>query len=344
MSKLRVGILFGGQSSEHEVSLLSARSVVTALDTTKYEPVLIGIDTHGLWHRLQSMDQLLQTSDASLISLPTQMPAVAMQSWPLISTSLNVDVIFPVLHGPMGEDGTIQGLLTLANLPYVGSGVLGSAIGMDKDVMKRLLREAGLPVGDFVAVHRFEMSNFDSDQIVKRLGMPLFVKPANAGSSVGVTKVRSKEELWSAIQIAIKYDSKVLIEAAIGGQEVECAVLGNNQPRASIVGKITPRHDFYSYEAKYLDNSGADFEIPADLPVAISKHIQELSVTAFKVLCCRGMARVDFFVTPNEILINEINTIPGFTEISMYPKLWQASGLEYTDLISELIELALVEV
>jgi D-alanine-D-alanine ligase len=253
-----------------------------------------------------------------------------------------LDVVFPILHGPFGEDGTVQGLLKLANIPFVGAGVLGSAVGMDKDVMKRLLRDAGIPIARFIVLNKYSAPEVDFDDARGQLGLPLFIKPANLGSSVGIHKVRDREEFDRAVRDAFKYDNKVLIEECIVGREIECSVLGNDQPVASVLGEILPRHEFYSYEAKYLDESGAVLEIPAKVPPEISDRIREVAIKTFSVLCCEGMARVDFFLrNGEEIIVNEINTIPGFTRISMYPKLWEASGLPYGELIDKLIGLAL---
>ena len=253
-----------------------------------------------------------------------------------------VDVVFPVLHGPFGEDGTIQGLLKLAGLPFVGAGVLGSAVGMDKDVMKRLLREARISVPKFLTFHRHGADEIRFDAVKRQLGVPVFVKPANLGSSVGISKANSSSALARAVKEAFRYDSKILVEEHIQGREIECSILGNDNPIASLPGEIVTRHDFYSYEAKYLDKKGAELMIPAKLPAPVAKTIQETAIDTFKVLCCEGMARVDFFLRGrNEVLVNEINTIPGFTQISMYPKLWEASGISYPKLIDRLIQLAL---
>jgi D-alanine-D-alanine ligase len=253
-----------------------------------------------------------------------------------------LDVIFPVLHGPFGEDGTVQGLLKLANVPFVGAGVLGSALGMDKDVMKRLLREAGIPIARFIATSRYSSEEIDFDYAQGRLGLPLFIKPANLGSSVGIHKVKDREGFERAVSDAFNYDNKIVIEEYIAGREIECSVLGNNNPIASVPGEVLPRHEFYSYEAKYLDENGAVLEIPAKVSAEISDSMRQLAIRTFSVLCCEGMARVDFFLrNDSEIIVNEINTIPGFTEISMYPKLWEATGVSYRDLIDKLIELAL---
>ena len=251
-----------------------------------------------------------------------------------------LDVVFPVLHGTFGEDGTVQGLLKLANIAFVGADVLGSAVCMDKDVMKRLLRDAGIPIADFVVMESGKDADFS--EIAARLGMPLFVKPANLGSSVGIHKVNSFAELQPAVEDALRYDRKVIVEEFIAGREIECSVLGNEKPIASLPGEIVPTHEFYSYEAKYIDAKGATLEIPAKLPADTVKKIQALAVQSYKVLCCEGMGRVDMFLTPdNKLVLNEINTIPGFTKISMYPKLWEHTGISYSELLDRLIELAL---
>lgn len=348
MKKTRVGILFGGQSAEHEVSLQSAKNIIASLNREKYEPVLIGIDKTGRWHLQEESTYLLHAENPKLIALNKSSDAVSLTPWKSDANihskqgSQGIDVIFPVLHGPLGEDGTVQGLLKLAHLPFVGAGVLGSAVGMDKDVMKRLLRGAGIPVGKFLVVKDSEKKSLSFAAIQKQLGVPFFVKPANLGSSVGVSKVHSEAEFDKAIHDAFSYDTKILIEEYIEGREIECAVLGNDAPEASVAGEIVPTHEFYSYDAKYIDEDGAKLIIPVSLPDATLKEVQELAVNAFKVLCCEGMARVDFFLTKDgKIFVNEINTIPGFTKISMYPKLWEASGVGYTELIDRLIQLAI---
>jgi D-alanine-D-alanine ligase len=348
-NKIRVGILFGGKSAEHEISLLSAKNVIDAIDKSKYEPVLIGIDKNGQWLVNENSDFLLNTSNPKLIALnksDSQHIALAPQSQGRLvklesgDIGQTVDVVFPILHGPMGEDGTIQGLLKLANIPFVGAGVLGSAVGMDKDVMKRLLRDAGIPVSKFRVFRRGD--NIDFDAVTQALGLPLFVKPANLGSSVGISKAKDKAGFEKAVKLAFRYDSKIVIEEAIKGREIECAVLGNENPQASIAGEIIPTHEFYSYEAKYIDEQGARLEIPAKIPAETLQRVQEMAVKTFKALDCEGMGRVDFFLTDDgSLYVNEINTIPGFTKISMYPKLWEASGIGYTELISRLIELAM---
>jgi len=250
--------------------------------------------------------------------------------------------VFPVLHGPFGEDGTVQGLLKLANIPFVGASVLGSAIGMDKDVMKRLLRDARVPIGRFHVYGRSAADRIKFTPLTKDLGQPLFVKPANLGSSVGISKVEKRSELEAAVRNAFRFDNKILIEEFIEGREIECSVIGNDDPIASLPGEIVTGHNFYSYDAKYIDDQGSRLEIPAKLPRAIVKSVREIAIKTYRTLCCEGMARVDFFVKANgQVLVNEINTIPGFTQISMYPKMWAASGISYPKLIDRLIQLAL---
>ncbi len=351
--RLRVGILFGGKSAEHEVSILSARNVLVALDPDKYEPVLIGIDKGGRW-LLQRADELLAAKgDPRLLRLDAGAPTVALEPRPTggelavaAAPTAHLDVVFPVLHGPMGEDGTVQGLLELADLPYVGAGVLGSAVGMDKDVMKRLLQHAGVPVARFRTLRRVD---FDRDPAATaaragELGFPLFTKPANLGSSVGVRKVRSPAEVDAALAEAFAYDVKALAEEAVVGRELECSVLGDEDPIASVAGEVVVSHadGFYSYDAKYVDEHGATITIPARLAPAEMDRVRRLAVRAFQVLEASGMARVDFFLRPDgELLVNEINTIPGFTAISMYPKMWEASGIPPRELVTRLIDLAL---
>ena len=348
--KLRVAILFGGKSAEHEISLISARNIGEAIDKNKYEILSIAIDKEGRWFFDQAARLLndkattqvkFQRGCDSTAVLPgaTQTPMIRVSAGRALGA---VDVVFPVLHGPFGEDGTVQGLLKMANVPFVGAGVLGSAIGMDKDVMKRLLRDAGIPVAKFVVFDRNCVDKIAFATMKRTVGLPLFVKPANLGSSVGISKVSNREQFRRAIEEAFRYDSKVLLEEYIRGREIECSVLGNENPIASLPGEIITRHDFYSYDAKYIDEKGAQLIIPAKLPKGVVKKIQETAIKCFRVLCCEGMARVDFFLRDGrEIIVNEINTIPGFTKISMYPKLWEASGISYPDLIDRLIQLAL---
>jgi len=352
--KLRVAILFGGKSAEHEVSLQSAKNVLNAIDKSRFEPVLIGIDKQGAW-RLNDATHLLADSDnpqlfalnkphAELSLLPgtNSDQIVAINSTRTIG---NIDVVFPVLHGPYGEDGSMQGLLKLMNIPFVGSGVLGSALGMDKIVMKKLLRDAAIPIARFLSFSDHQKDKIHFQEIIQQLGLPVFIKPANLGSSVGISKVKDESEFRTAIDEAFNYDRKILIEETIDGREIECAVLGNENPMASVPGEVicnSHTDGFYSYEAKYIDENGAVLEIPANLTKTEQLNIQELAIKSYETLCCEGMARVDFFLKPNgELVVNELNTIPGFTSISMYPKLWEATGKSYSELISDLIDLAL---
>src|SRR5580658_766828 len=385
MKKLRVGILFGGRSGEHEVSLLSAASVLNAIDKDKYEVVPIGITKDGRWLTADDAENLLQgklvleprhlragdpetTQPAAVLArgesvvvppepvhrqsglVPFQTDAVLTRR--ASDRAIDVDVIFPVLHGTFGEDGTIQGLLELADMPYVGAGVLGSAAGMDKDIMKALFRAAGLPIVKHVTLLRSEWEanpKIIQKLIESKLKYPMFVKPANLGSSVGISKAHDPKELGPAIEEAAKFDRKIVIEQGVGGKkkarEIECSVLGNDDPVASVPGEIVPGKEFYDYTAKYLDE-GSELIIPAKLTKAETKRVQELAVQAFRAVDCSGLARVDFLMEPGsgksrKIYLNEINTMPGFTAISMYPKLWAASGLDYPDLIDRLIQLAL---
>ena len=349
MSKLKVGILFGGKSAEHEVSLLSARNVFDAMDRDRYEPVLIGIDKDGRWLLNDESLFLLDTDDPERIRLSPSNDRITLapESRGLISNlsasakERFVDVVFPILHGPFGEDGTVQGLLKLADIPFVGAGVLSSAAGMDKDVMKRLLRDADLPIGKFYILKSHEKIPPFGD-ITRELGCPVFVKPANMGSSVGVSKARDEAGYLAAVNEAFRFDTKILLEEFIPGRELECSVLGNEEPQASVPGEVKPTHEFYSYDAKYIDENGALLEIPAKISEETSSRIRELAIKTFLALECEGLGRVDFFLKENnEIIVNEINTMPGFTRISMYPKLWEASGISYSRLIDILIEFAL---
>jgi D-alanine-D-alanine ligase len=388
MKKLRVGILFGGRSGEHEVSLLSAASVLNAIDKEKYEVVPIGITKDGRWLTSEHAENLLtgkaagegahsthphlragdpETTPAAAVLaqgesvvvppepahrenglMPFQTDAAHLRR--ASDRAINVDVIFPVLHGTFGEDGTIQGLLELADIAYVGAGVLGSAAGMDKDIMKSLFIAAGIPIVKHVTILRSAWEQ-DPKKVKKLVGgklkYPVFVKPANLGSSVGISKAHNRKELGPAIEEAAKFDRKIVIEQGVGGKkqkarEIECSVLGNDDPVASVPGEIVPIKEFYDYNAKYLDE-GSQLIIPARLTKAQTKKVQELAVAAFKAVDCSGLARVDFLMDPKtrKIFLNEINTMPGFTSISMYPKLWAASGLEYADLIDRLIQLGI---
>ncbi len=362
MGRKRVLIVCGGKSAEHEVSLVSALSVAKALDKDRFEVLLVGIDRKGHW--------LLPGETQALLEAPMlHMPSLAEGRKALIENAksevfllpssarselvdgrnaaagLPFDVVLPLVHGTNGEDGKLQGLFELADVPYVGAGVLGSAIGMDKDVAKRLMRDAGLPIAHYFPLR---IEKWDPEEILDRaelrFGYPYFVKPANCGSSVGVHKVRSRNEAVDAFADAFRYDHKLLVEQACIGQEIECAVLGDEAPQASVVGEIKPTHEFYDYAAKYVDENGAELVIPARLSAETTEHVRNLAVKAFQALECEGMARVDFLVThdaPEGVFLNEVNTIPGFTPVSMYPRLWEASGLSYADLLARLIELAI---
>lgn len=343
--KINLAIIFGGRSAEHEVSINSARNIVAAINKSKYEIILIGIDRKGNWYQFKKEELL--SGKFSSVDGNFGMPACPFTEdgeffVAFVKSKKKIDVVFPILHGPFGEDGTMQGLLKLSNVPFVGPGVLGSAIGMDKDVSKRLLKEAGIPVSKFVVFGSSQKKEVYFNKIKKELGLPVFVKPANLGSSVGISKANNEKEFDKAIKLAFRYDKKIIIEEAVVGKEIECAVLGNEKPSASIPGEIVPSRDFYSYEAKYIDADGAVMRIPADISKTVADKIQKMAVAVFETLCAEGMGRVDFFLTAkNEIFVNEINTIPGFTSISMYPKLWEHSGIKYADLIDKLIGFAI---
>jgi D-alanine-D-alanine ligase len=354
--KLRIGILYGGRSAEHEVSLQSAKNVMAAIDPAKYEVIPIAITRNGRW-RMGALPPGFP-SNHTIPGVPKEGVEVIPAGRPSASGPLipihgrgshrgprHVDVIFPVLHGTFGEDGTVQGLLELAGIAYVGAGVLGSAVGMDKDVMKRLFRERGLPIVPYVALRRIDIQ-LNLRQVCldvsKKFRYPVFVKPANLGSSVGVSKAANRKELEKALHLASEYDGKILVEKAIRGREIECAVLGNEEPIASVPGEVIPGGEFYDYAAKYRDDT-AQLVVPAPLKPVQVREVQELAIAAFQAIECSGMARVDFFLEnkSGKILVNEINTIPGFTSISMYPRMWEASGLPYSQLIDRLIELAI---
>lgn len=352
--KLKVAIVFGGRSTEHQISLLSATNVYESLDKEKYDPILIGIDKSGQWHLNGTSINLTNRGDANKVSLPhtTQEPLLISQNTgahSIISADgqfdkKNIDVIFPVLHGTYGEDGSIQGLAKLADLPCVGCNIVGSAVGMDKDIMKHVLRSNGIEVAPWITVRRGDAEYPSYNQAQEKLGSELFLKPANLGSSVGVSYCNSEVGYNGAIKEALLYDDKLIIESKVVGREVECAILGNQNPKASLPGEVVPREGFYSFENKYLDEKGAALHIPAKLSDEQISAIQELAIKTYKVLECRGMSRVDMFMTEqDELIINEINTIPGFTNISMYPKLWECTGLPQKELITRLIELAIEE-
>jgi D-alanine-D-alanine ligase len=353
--KLRVAVLFGGRSAEHEISILSARNIVEALDRDRFEPVLVGIDKEGRWLVQEEAMLLGQSRDPRLVRLNQEMPEASIAPHQSAETTLQVaagaplavDVVFPVLHGPMGEDGSVQGLLTLAGVPFVGAGIAGSAVGMDKDLMKRLLAEAGIPIvaHRVVRAARWARARQTVIEELGVLGSPSFAKPANMGSSVGVSRATTPAELEVAIDHAFEFDDKVVVEAGVPGlRELECAVLGNDEPAASRVGEIVVSHadGFYSYDAKYVDEHGATTVIPADITEDETRAVQALAIRTFGALECAGLARVDFFRAQSGALyVNEVNTLPGFTNISMYPKLWEASGVPQRELVSRLIDLAL---
>ena len=356
--RLRVGVLFGGRSGEHEVSLASAASVIRGLDPDKYEAVPIGISKEGHWLTPADSGAKLNAAQRKLPDVLRAGQRVVMAADPTDAALIpldrgntgatdaqRLDVVFPVMHGTYGEDGTIQGLLDLAGLPFVGAGVLGSAIGMDKDVSKKLLQHAKIPVVPWVTVYRADWERDPRSiqkQIEKKFRYPVFVKPATLGSSVGMTKVHSRAELAPALNLASEFAMKILVERAVNAREIEVSVLGNHDPKASVPGEIVPHREFYDYQAKYLEE-GTALLIPAKLKPAQVKKIQQLAVAAFRTLELSGMARVDFFLEKKggKLYLNEVNTIPGFTSISMYPKMWEASGIPFRELIDRLIELAL---
>jgi len=366
--RLRVGVLFGGRSGEHEISLRSALTVMSAMDPARYEIVPVGIGRDGKWYLERNALKVLAEKTPHLAALSAGGTQVTLLPHPegqaLVATHADgtrgavsephdaipgLDVVFPVLHGTYGEDGTVQGLLELAGIAYVGAGVLGSAIGMDKDAQKRLLRDAGVAVVKYIAIDRADYHETPElgARLARKIGYPVFVKPNALGSSIGISKVKRAADLNAALDDAFQYDRKALIEASCEGRELECAVLGNDRPEASVPGEVLVKgaHEFYDYESKYVDPEGSSTKIPADLPAAKAKKLRAMAVAAFKALSLRGMARVDFLASSDlrEIYVNEVNTIPGFTSISMYPKLWEASGLPLPKLIDRLIELALEE-
>ena len=349
--KMKVGILFGGRSSEHTISLLSAKNVIDAIDRNIFEPVLIGIDKKGQWHYNEGAMKIINQEDPKLIALNNlNKPILLSQNTDdhsLVSvndhqTLAQIDVIFPVLHGTYGEDGSVQGLAKLANLPCVGCGILGSAIGMDKDVTKRLLRDAGINIADFVTLRKGYNDQLTYEHLSSKLGRELFIKPANLGSSVGVSFVKNKEEFDNAVAAGFEYDPKVVVEEKVAGREIECAVMGNEYPLASAIGEVIPKDEWYSFDSKYVDADGAKCMIPAELDESIVEKVQKLAIQTYRLLECEGLTRVDMFLQDNgNLVVNEINTIPGFTKISMYPKLWEVSGITYTELITKLIEYAI---
>jgi D-alanine-D-alanine ligase len=374
VKKLRVGVIYGGRSGEHEVSVASAASIIKHLDRGRYEPIPIRIEKDGRWTladkaptaisaadviehvRLESARSIRPGREAHLVAHPGEDTVLSIERQATSSDidatgaatvrGVGLDVVFPVLHGPFGEDGTVQGLLELANVPYVGAGVLGSAVGMDKAVMKTLFIASNLPVGPYIVVLRPEWTagaDAVATRVAEELRYPVFVKPANLGSSVGISKAKSDADLLTAMELALQFDRKIVIEAAVpGAREIECSVLGNDDPQASIPGEVIPSREFYDYEAKYLDDA-SQVIIPADLSDTQVRDVQRLAIAAFRAVDCAGMARVDFLMSRDDgrMYLNEVNTIPGFTTISMYPKMWEASGLSYPALIDRLITLAL---
>ena len=349
MKKINLCLLVGGRSAEHEVSLISGSNVMKVADKKKYRLTLVGIDKLGRWFLIKNSDPFLASRPPKKIVFEENASAafVPGSQGRLIgikdrSISKKIDVVFPVLHGTFGEDGTVQGLLELADVPYVAPDVVGSALGMDKDAQKRLLKEAEIPTAKFLIFRKKDFKKIKYAAISKKLGDTVFVKPANLGSSVGISKAGSKRDFGKALKEAFRYDNKILIEKAIAGRELECSVLGNENPQASAVGEIIPHHEFYYYKAKYIDKDGAGLAIPAKIPKKIADKFRALAVKTFRALCCEGMGRVDGFWGKNgQLYISEINTIPGFTSISMYPKLWEESGLPYSQLIDKLIELGI---
>jgi D-alanine-D-alanine ligase len=352
--KIRIGLIFGGRSGEHEISLLSARSVLAALNPEKYEITQIGVTHQGSWlvgdEVLEALSRLRtgELTPAAILPVPEDQALYAIrstQAGAILERFADLDVVFPLLHGTFGEDGTIQGLLEMADLAYVGSGVLGSSVGMDKALFKDVMRSNGVPVVESITVLRKEITS-EMEAVLARLEQlapyPLFVKPANLGSSVGITKCRSRADLLEGLMEAARYDRRVLVERSVNGREIEVSVLGNDDPRASVPGEVIPADEFYTYDAKYHDDR-SQLIIPAVLPQEIVEQVQQIAVRAFRACDCAGLARADFLLDKdtNELYLNEINTIPGFTRISMYPKLWNASGVSYPDLVDRLIELAL---
>lgn len=347
--KPSVVLMFGGRSGEHEVSINSAKSIFNAIDRSRYNVETIGINKEGQWFWGVLPENVLsdgfpgakQAQQITLVIDPTAPHFMALDGSPLPNQG-KFDLIFPVLHGPYGEDGTLQGLLEMANVPYVGSGVLGSSLGMDKDRMKAVFREKELPLARYVTLLRSDILNgVDAclNVIEDKIGYPCFVKPANLGSSVGISKAHHRQELQEALAVAAIFDRKIVVEETILGREIEVSVLGNDTPQASVPGEVLPAHEFYTYEAKYSD-IGSSLLIPAPFEESVITSLQEMAIKAFQAVEACGLSRVDFFVTPqNEIVLNEINTLPGFTKISMYPKLWEASGIPYTELIDRLIAL-----
>lgn len=349
MAKINLGVFFGGKSAEHEISLISAKNIINSIDKNKYNIIPIGINKNGEFLFYDNQDYILDSHDAKKVHLGSSGLPITLsftKDKELIgifdkNLKIKIDVAFPVLHGIFGEDGTIQGLFEMVNIPYVGAGVLSSAIGMNKDIAKKLLENTGIKMAKFLVFDISEKEKIDFSYIVSQLGCPFFIKPTNSGSSVGTHKIKNEKDFYEKLDEVFRFCDKIMCEEAIIGREIECSVLGNDNPIASLPGEVITSHEFYSYEAKYLDKNGAQLKIPADLPDKVTQKIQETAIRVFKLLRCRGMARVDGFLRNEDYIFSEINTIPGFTPISMYPKLWEVSGISQTELIDRLIQLAL---
>lgn len=346
--KQNLALLMGGPSTEHKISLISGNSIYKAIDKQKYNVLVIGIDHNSRWWLYENGNFLENANQPGIVSLASGGKEVVVKNinGEVYLTDIQglrfcgIDIFFPVLHGSYGEDGVLQGVLQSVGAAYTGVGLMASAVGMDKDIAKRIWRDAGIPVADFICLKKHDADTMGFETAKNKLGLPMFVKPANAGSSVGVSKVENESEYKAAITEAFRFDTKILIEEAVIGKEVECAVLGNEFPEASVMGEIIPKASFYSYEAKYLDDDGASMAIPARIDEETSNKLRDMAVNAFMTIGCEGLSRVDFFLTPEgKIVLNEINTLPGFTSISMYPKLWEASGLPYAQLLDKIIAL-----
>jgi D-alanine-D-alanine ligase len=350
MKKINIGIFFGGRSVEHEISLISAKNIIDSIDKNKYNIIPVGINKNGEFFFYKTKNYILNSDNAKKVHLDKNGIPVTFsfnKNREIIgvfdkSLRIKIDVAFPVLHGSFGEDGTIQGLLEMAGIPYIGTGVLGSAIGMNKDIAKKLLENSDIKTAKFLVFNASEKKQIKFPYIISKLGCPFFIKPTNSGSSVGVYKIKTKNDFNKRIDEIFKLCDRIICEEMIIGREIECSVLGNNNPIASLLGEVIPSYEFYSYEAKYLDENGTKLKIPVDLPRKVVHKIQKTAIKIFKLLECRGMARVDGFVKENgDYIFSEINTIPGFTKISMYPKLWEISKIPQTKLIDELIQIAL---
>lgn len=338
MENIKLGILFGGKSEEHEVSLMSARSVYNNADRAKYDIYPIAVDKKGNWLDKEKSESIIEDKSIQEVPILKNPTKKGLNNF----LKVDFDVIFPLIHGPYGEDGRIQGFFDLLDIPYVGANVLGSAVGMDKGIMKKLFDYNNLRQTEFIILRKnyYNEKFFKINNFIEKQGLPIFIKPANLGSSIGISKVSRQEDIKEAVDIAFQYDNKIVVEKAVYAREIECSVLGKNEFKASLPGEIIPSHDFYDYQSKYEDEK-TKLIIPAKLDDKIIQEVQEIAIKAFEIIECEGLARVDFFLQDEEVYINEINTIPGFTKYSMYPKLWEASGITYPDLIDELINIAL---